>query len=352
MRADGWLARVGAGIGSFDALCAVIGERFMAFSVLLGVRFTSVAVNQGRPSESIIEFFVGDDTSTSEKVRLDEFRERLAETLISHHDLPGPLPRGARLTAEALQDAIGAKCLLLAPVFGYALTVLHAGGDTRKLSYERGGVIETKTLPEFEALLNAHIRQEFESTQEAASSTGPIDVREVAKAEADAARGDWMAVVERLGGWPVPLGILLRTPDGARLGAATKEQLAKGLGLLATASSELGHTEQSDEVFRVALLYAPEGPAGGALYLRMATALYRRSRFGECIAPLRRAMEFGASESEVLPMLASAFAKRGKHIAAYATVRQARDLGIDTSLLGEVESSVKQTLGDCLTPLA
>ncbi len=351
-RADGWLTRVGATIGSFDALCGVIGEPFMAFSVLLGVRFTSVAVNQARPSESMLEFFVGDDASSGEKVRLDEFRERVAETLIAHRDPPGALPKG-RMTADALQDAIGAKCLLLAPIFGYRLDRLSADAGARTVHYRRAGTDNSCSIEAFEGRLNEHIRDAYEALVEPEpSSVGPIDILEVERAEAEERAGNWRAVVERLGSWPVPLGILLRTPDGARLGPGPRQRLAIGLGVLATASSELGHTEQSDEVFRIALLYAPEGPVGASLYLRMASALYRRDRFGECIAPIRRAMEFGATEASTLPMLASAFAKRAKFIAAYATVRRARELGIDASLLDEVEKTTAGMLGDTLAALS
>ncbi len=347
-RADGWLARVGATIGSFDALCGVIGEPFMAFSVLLGVRFTSVAVNQGRPSESMLEFFVGDDPSSGEKVRLDEFRERVAETLIAHRDAPGPLPRGS-MTPDALQDAIGAKCLLLAPIFGYRLDRLSHDAGVRTLAFLREGKDDRCTIDAFEGRLNEHIRDAYEALVEPEPSVGPIDVREVQKAEADEQAGNWNAVVSRLGEWPVPLGILLRTPDGARLGEAAKQRLALGLSILATASSELGHTEQSDEVFRIALLYAPEGLVGSSIYVRMATALYRRGRFGECIAPIHRAMEFGASPATTLPLLASAFAKRGKFVAAYATGRRAREAGVDTALLAEVELETLAKFGDSLS---
>jgi hypothetical protein len=31
VRTDGWFERIGEGIGSFQALCEIIGERFFAF---------------------------------------------------------------------------------------------------------------------------------------------------------------------------------------------------------------------------------------------------------------------------------------------------------------------------------
>ena len=33
LRTDGWFERIGEGIGSFQALCEIVGERFFAFSI-------------------------------------------------------------------------------------------------------------------------------------------------------------------------------------------------------------------------------------------------------------------------------------------------------------------------------
>ena len=38
VRTDGWFERIGEGIGSFQALCEIIGERFFAFSIIVGAR--------------------------------------------------------------------------------------------------------------------------------------------------------------------------------------------------------------------------------------------------------------------------------------------------------------------------
>ena len=38
LRTDGWFERIGEGIGSFQALCEIVGERFFAFSIIVGAR--------------------------------------------------------------------------------------------------------------------------------------------------------------------------------------------------------------------------------------------------------------------------------------------------------------------------
>ncbi len=42
VRTDGWFERIGEGIGSFQALCEIVGERFFAFSMITGARITAV----------------------------------------------------------------------------------------------------------------------------------------------------------------------------------------------------------------------------------------------------------------------------------------------------------------------
>ncbi len=42
LRTDGWFERIGEGIGSFQALCEIVGERFFAFSIIVGARITAI----------------------------------------------------------------------------------------------------------------------------------------------------------------------------------------------------------------------------------------------------------------------------------------------------------------------
>ena len=54
LRTDGWFERIGEGIGSFHALCEIVGERFLAFSIIVGARITAltVAAAPTRPSST------------------------------------------------------------------------------------------------------------------------------------------------------------------------------------------------------------------------------------------------------------------------------------------------------------
>ena len=59
IRTDGWFERIGEGIGSFQALCEIIGERFFAFSIIVGARITALTVDRRNPELSLVDFVVG-----------------------------------------------------------------------------------------------------------------------------------------------------------------------------------------------------------------------------------------------------------------------------------------------------
>jgi hypothetical protein len=50
IRTDGWFERIGEGIGSFQALCDIVGARFFAFAMITGARITSLTSTGGRPT--------------------------------------------------------------------------------------------------------------------------------------------------------------------------------------------------------------------------------------------------------------------------------------------------------------
>ena len=59
VRTDGWFERIGEGIGSFQALCEIVGEAFFAFSMITGARITALTVDRRNPDNTIVDFVVG-----------------------------------------------------------------------------------------------------------------------------------------------------------------------------------------------------------------------------------------------------------------------------------------------------
>src|SRR5579864_9112961 len=193
VRTDGWLERIGDGIGSFQALCEIIGERFFAFSIIVGARITALTVDRRNPDLSLVDFVVGvgeaDDALEPQRLTLADFRRRLAGALLVEDDKPAPPP--ARETdVEAIQLYIGVRYLLLAPLYGYSLQKLILIGahgtdaERAELVMSHDGVEERYELDAFRLRMRAHIREELERVASGARSA--IDLSKVAEAEAAA----------------------------------------------------------------------------------------------------------------------------------------------------------------------
>ena len=63
IRTDGWFERIGEGIGSFQALCDIVGPRFFAFAMITGARITSLTVDRRNPDNTLVDFVVGPETA-------------------------------------------------------------------------------------------------------------------------------------------------------------------------------------------------------------------------------------------------------------------------------------------------
>lgn len=350
VRTDGWFERIGDGIGSFQALCEIVGEAFFAFSMITGARITALTVDRRNPDNTLVDFVVGapgDDEAESEPQRLTlvDFRHRLVGALLTDDAMPDAPERDTDI--EQLQLHIGVRYLLLAPLYGYSLRKLVVDGKRSSLTLLHDGVEETYELGEFRTRIRAHVRDELDRAS--AGSRSAIDLTKVADAEVAAQKGDYPKVLQLLGAWPAPLAIFLRTPEGQMLSPDARALIAKGLGLLGTACCELGEPGQGEEVLRLAVQYAQDGPAASDIFQRLGSALINDERFAEAIGPLRRAATLSAPPARILPTLAKAFVKRGRFLAALACVREARGAGVADADMSDEIREIEAKLGTPLT---
>jgi hypothetical protein len=351
VRTDGWFERIGEGIGSFQALCEIIGERFFAFSIIVGARITALTVDRRNPDLSLVDFVVGlgdaEDGLEPQRLTLADFRRRLVGALLVEDDKPAPEP-SRETEIEVIQLYIGVRYLLLAPLYGYSLRKLQLDEDEgAQIVVLHDGVEETHDLDAFRFRIRALVREELERVATGARSA--IDLSKVTEAETAAINKEWAKVVQLLGSWPAPLAIFLRTPEGQLLTQDARALIAKGLGLLGSACVHLGEIEQAEEVFRIGIQYAQEGIAAADLFRRLGEALLQNDRPGEAIGPLRRALAFGGSAADVMPPLARAFLRRRKYVAAYACVRDALEAGVTERDLADEVRQVESSLGVALT---
>src|SRR5690349_13589042 len=149
IRTDGWFERIGEGIGSFQALCDIIGARFFGFAMITGARITSLTVDRRMPDNTLVEFAVGADEDAGvagepQRLSLGEFRHRLVNALVI--DEPhGPAPKRAT-DLEAVQLHVGVRYLLLAPLYGYALHELRVAADGSTIVLLHDGLEEAYPL--------------------------------------------------------------------------------------------------------------------------------------------------------------------------------------------------------------
>ena len=350
VRTDGWFERIGEGIGSFQALCDIVGEAFFAFSMITGVRITALTVDRRNPDNTLVDFVIsppGDEEADPENQRLTlaDFRHRLVGALLTEDALPGAPDREGDL--EGLQLHIGVRYLLLAPLYGYTLKRLVVEGRTSRLALAHDGVDETHDLGEFRARIRSHVRDELERAAQGARSA--IDLTKVAEAEVAAQKGDHARVIALLGSWPAPLAIFLRTPEGQMLTPDARGLIAKGLGILGTACVKLGEHHPGEEVLRLGVQFAQDGAAAADIFRRLGESHLAAGRAGEAIGPLRRAANLGAPPKVVWPLLARAFVARNRFVAGLACIREARAAGVVDADMAEVIRDVEGSLGPALT---
>ena len=346
VRTDGWFERIGEGIGSFHALCDIVGETFFAFSMITGARITALTVDRRNPDNTLVDFVVAapeddDDAGETQRLTLGQFRQRLVAALLT--DEPQPPAPQRDTDIEALQLHIGVRFLLLAPLYGYTLRRLVVRDGLSILDVLHDGFEESHELGSFHARVRGLVRDELER-----ATSGPrsaIDLAKVAEAEGAALAGDHQKVVALLGSWPAPLAIFLRTPEGHMLSAEARGLIARGLSFLGTACVKLGEGQQGEEILRLATQYAQDGAAAADVFERLGRAQLEGGRPGEAIGSLRRAARLGALPASVHPLLAKAFLGRGRYVAALACLRDARAAGVpDTELAPELRA-VEAKLG-------
>jgi len=160
-RADGWFAKLGEGSPSFAQLSEVLGERFLAFSIIAGVRIASVTIDRQSPDATLVDFTVGDDAQ-EHRLPLGELRRRLVATLCSDDVAARNLPQKPQ--ASDLQAFMGFRYVLLSPVFGLTLLELMVGGDLPPtVRVDLGGAKDEIELSVLRDLLHERVRQEGES---------------------------------------------------------------------------------------------------------------------------------------------------------------------------------------------
>lgn len=341
VRADGWFERLGAGSAAFAQLCQIVGDRFVAFSIVAGLRITALQVDSRNPDRSTIEFGVGEG-GAAQRMSLGDFRRRLANALIAEED--PTLGLSAQPSPEELQAFIGVRNVLLAPILGLGLDALILSDERVAVRGSVDGVPTEIELHELRRLVRDRIRHEADRYR--TPTPFSIDLSLVPEAEEAARQGDAARVVALLGSWPGPLSMLLRSAEGQSMSDEARGDVARALGMLGTAYVALERSDWAEEVLRLGIQWAGDGPAAGDLFRRMGDAYLAGGRTGESIGLFRRALALGAAPRDVLPSLARAFVERQRYLGALVCADDAVAAGASPDSVAELRARAREALGE------
>jgi tetratricopeptide (TPR) repeat protein len=341
VRADGWFEQLGEEIPDFDQLCQAMGRRFVAFSMIAGVRVSSVDYDTHSPHTSLVEFAVG-GSDEKQRMALGELRERLGTALLAAEEARPDLDDDP--TPEDIRQFIGRRYLLLAPVFGLGLEAIEVGGDEEPmLKLRLGNGVETISVQGLRDVIHNAIRSEIARSRP--SQAFSIDFKKVPLAESANARGDYDETISLLGAWPGPLSMFLRTPQGQSLGSAERGKLVRALCALGEAYLRKRQAEWSEDVLRLGIQFGQELEAAAPLFGLLGRARAETGRYGEAIGLLRRALALGADPVEHLPLLARCFFERERYVAALGCLDEAVDAGAEPETLRELQTKIAEALG-------
>lgn len=358
VRADGWFERLGAGSAAFAQLCQIVGDRFVAFSIVAGLRITALQVDGRNAERSHIEFGLGDEGPT-QRMTLGDFRRRLANALIAEEDTgaPAELPT-EEPSPEELQAYLGVRNVLLAPVLGVELLSLRVFDDhdmAARVTCRIDDLDADLSVEELHELLRDRIRTEADKYRSPAPFA--IDLAAIPEAETAASEGRSERVVSLLGGWPGPLSMMLRTPEGQTIADEARRAIVRALALLGSAYAALGRNDWAEDVLRLGIQWSGDGPHGADLFRRLGEAYMLNERSGEAIGLLRRALALWemddapdeASNRDVRALthaaLARAFSLRGRHVATLVSIESALSFGADAESLAEARAAAESALG-------
>lgn len=341
IRADGWFEQLGEEMPEFEQLCEVMGQRFLAFSFITGVRILAIAYDPQNSHASPVDFTLGGSTE-SQRMALGDLRERLCAALLSGEDSPVEL--SDHPSSDDLRRFIGRRYLLLAPLFGMGLHAIEVGGGLEPmLRFQFGDADEAMNVHGMRDIIHNAIRSELARARP--SQAFSIDFKKVPAAEAANARGDYDQTVALLGAWPGPLSMFLRTPQGQGLPEAERSKLVRALCALGEAYLRKQQGEWAEDVLRLGIQFGQELPAAAPLFALLGTWRVEYGRYGEAIGLLRRGLALGGNKQQLLPALARCFVERARYVAAMACITEAIESGVDATTLQDLTIRVEVALG-------
>ncbi len=350
VRADGWFDRVIAGVPALDRLCTSLGDALVALSLAAGFKIQNASVE--RTTGEVAQLtWVREDASGAETSGAGppaSLRTEVLAALIGEAESTADVPESGD-DPDRVRAFIGQRYLLLAPLFGLTLRrlLIDPEGEPRVVA-SHDGIDEIVSVKQLRRFLRSRV---VEALQGARGRGVHIDLEQARIARVAFDEGRYEEVVGRLAAWVAPLMLYHRTPEGAALDSGTRADISRALGVLGQTFHKLGRGDESEEAMRLAVQYAHDSPAAAETYRTLARTMMAEGRFGEAIAPLRRAMSVEPESRDGLIELVQCFVQTKRAVAALGVLRVARARGVDADACARADAEVRAALGGTLEAL-
>ena len=339
-RADDWFDRIGDQVDGFKAISDLMGARFLAYAMILGLQIRSLSRDPHVPANTTVEYESGD--GEPQALMLGEFRLRVVQAILRRrHDPPiAELP----LEDEDAVRLLGPTALLVAPLFDLRLETLIVSPEAPQrliVGFVSSVGMSYLEWPAFEALIRQLVVGDLRGVQ---GEPFQLDLSAVEAARRAAGRGDHLGVIRVLENWPGLLAALQRTPVVKQLTPQQLLLIGEGLLLLGDAFEVQGRRVWSEELYRLGLQIVREESPSGELFFRLGALLMSGERYGEAIGLLRRAHALGIGEERVLPQLGRALLRRGKKVSAALLLAKLSAAGVTAPGLADDLAEVRRAI--------
>jgi hypothetical protein len=312
---EAWFESMIKRIDGFEEVCDVVGYRFMAYALIIGINLRSVLHNPEYPAESSVEFVIGDETEVQE-AGLEDFRKMLIHSLLSEDPATRPvtLPPGR----DEVARLVGVRYLLLSPLYGVKPRKLYILDQSRgtsgySIQFDHEGETQEWTLGRFRELLRDFVSSEQIREPAARGRFAAEDVRTAEKA---LSAGNTEKALDSLRDWILFVRNYRLTGSVAQLVGEPDALFARGLLLTGRAYRLLDRNRLSEDLLRFSIQLLPGGTTTSKFYCELALIMMSEGRFAEAIGPLRHAEHLGASQERIYPHLARALLECDRNVSA------------------------------------
>ena len=337
---DTWFESMIKRIDGFEEVCDVVGYRFMAFSLIIGINLRAVMHNPEFPSESTVEFLIQGEKE-SQETPIEDFRKMLLVSLLSDDPPPSPVPTPP--SRDEVARLVGVRYLLLAPLYSVRPRKLYIldqelGTDGYSVVFDHDGETREWSLERFREFLRDFVSEE--QVREPAAK-GRFASEDVNSAEKALSAGNPERALEYLRDWILFVRNYRLTGSVAQLVKEPDALFARGLLLTGRAYRLLDRKRLSEDLLRFSIQLLPSGATLPKFYYELAIIMMEEKRFGEAIGPLRQALKLGLSHERVYPHLGEALMKCDRVVGAALVLGELNREG----LLGEAgQASFKECL--------